>query len=835
MAAEPPPTDVRGASLKSLFVAHDPGGAAAAPGRDLARRWAAGERPLAEEYLADHPELADRTEAVVDLIYEEICQRQRHGEPVDSVALLARFPRWRERVQVLLDCHRLLGPGDEAAFPRPGETLAGCTVLAELGRGAEGCVYLATQPALADRPVVLKAAPPGGAEHLSLARLQHTHIVPLYAVHDDEGRGLRVLCMPYFGSAALHKLLNELRGVPPARRDGRTLLGAVDRLQHPALPPPARSPGRDFLARASYPQAVAWLGGCLAQGLHYAHERGLAHLDVKPANVLVAADGQPMLLDFHLAQPPLPAGAAPTWLGGTLLYMAPEQREALDAIHQRKPIPRPVDGRADLYSLGVLLYEALGGTLPVRAGSSPPPGRVNPAVSPGLSDIVMKCLAPDPRDRYADGAALAADLRRHLADEPLAGVHNRSVRERWAKWRRRHPSGLRSAALLVTTLVVLAVAALLWWERAGEARRRAAEQLAAGRELLGLGHVEAAAETLERAVRLAEAAPGAEAVAEEAGRLRRAARQTLAVAELGRLADSVRFLYPFDGQPPAVLAELEDRCRTVWERRDLVRDRLAAGGEAADRARVEADLLDLAVLGAALRVRVGGAAARPAALATLAEAESLFGPSAALSRERAALGGPPGNAPPPRTAWDHYALGRVLLRDGDPEAAAAHLDAAAALEPELLWPAFYQGQCAYRRGRHRDAVVAFSVCVGRAPRLAACPFNRALAFEALGDVEDALADYGRALALDPNLATGYLDRGVLRLRQNDYAAAATDLEAALRSGADPVAAHYNLALAHHGRGDRAGALANVEQALQLDPRHTGARELRDRLAVSSRR
>jgi eukaryotic-like serine/threonine-protein kinase len=320
-----------GSSLRSAFVRSDPDGPGAALGRDMARRWEAGERPLVEEYLAAHPELADRTEALVELIYEEICQRQRHGEPLDPEALLARFPRWRERVRVLLDCHRLLAaaPSDNPLLAEVGDTLASCKVLAELGSGADGSVYLATQPALADRPVVLKVSSLGGNEHLSLARLQHTHIVPLYAVHDDVAWGVRVLCMPYFGSASLDKILTEARAVPAPRRDGKMILETLDRLQHATLPAPARSPARDFLARASYPQAIAWLGGCLAQGLHYAHERGLVHLDIKPANVLVAADGQPMLLDFHLAQPPIPAGSPAEWIGGTFFYMAPEQAEAM--------------------------------------------------------------------------------------------------------------------------------------------------------------------------------------------------------------------------------------------------------------------------------------------------------------------------------------------------------------------------------------------------------------------------------------------------------------------------------------------------------------------------
>src|SRR5207245_2337612 len=77
----------------------------------------------------------------------------------------------------------------------------------------------------------------------------------------------------------------------------------------------------------------------------------------------------------------------------------------------------------------------------------------NPQVSVGLADIIGKCLAADPDDRYPHMAALAADLRRHLADLPLAGVRNRSPAERWRKWRRRRPHGVALVGMMLAVLV----------------------------------------------------------------------------------------------------------------------------------------------------------------------------------------------------------------------------------------------------------------------------------------------------------------------------------------------------------------------------------------------
>src|SRR5262245_16843876 len=152
---------------------------------EMARRWRAGEQPLAEEYLAAHPELEADPRAALELVAEEIYLRAEAGQELAADDLVRRFPRWQRQVLALLDCHQFMSPqAGPPRFPAAGETLGDFRLLSELGRGASGRVFLARQPALANRLVVLKLSSDAGREHLSLSRLQHTHIVPLHSVHD---------------------------------------------------------------------------------------------------------------------------------------------------------------------------------------------------------------------------------------------------------------------------------------------------------------------------------------------------------------------------------------------------------------------------------------------------------------------------------------------------------------------------------------------------------------------------------------------------------------------------------------------------------------------------
>jgi eukaryotic-like serine/threonine-protein kinase len=795
----------------------------------LRRSWERGE-PLAAEAVLGLAggALFPYPAAALLVVLEEVRLRAEAGRPPPLDELVERFPAWQHELR-----HRLTAEPAEPRYPECGDVLHGFRLLAELGRGGQGCVFLALDGCLADRPVVLKVSPRHSEEHLALARLQHTHIVPLLTALDLPAERWRVLCMPYLGGAPLSAVLDAL--LPAPRRDGRTLLEALDRLQADAPVAAHRDgPARRLLSGLSHADAVAWMGACLAEALHFAHERGLVHLDLKPSNVLLAADGLPLLLDFHLARPPLAAGAAaPGWFGGTPGYMAPEHEAALAACREGRPLPSSVDGRADVYGLGVILYEALSGRLPAP-GRPGPLHRVNPEVSRGLSDVLDKCLEPEPGRRYARAGDLADDLRRYLNRTPLRGVPNRSWSERWRNWRGRHPASLAWLGLLVLLTAALAAGLLGSWFTADGRRREGAAALAEGRGLLAAGKPEEAERSFERGLGRARGVPLTADLCRdlEAGRSR--AHDLRVARSVRALADDLRFRVEPEALAPDEARRLDELCRAAWRR---------GPGDGADEA-VRADLLDLAILSADLHVRAAAGgderAARREAVRLLAEAEERCGAGPATAAERArhlrALDDPAAKEAEaeaarqaPRTAWEFAALGRSALRDGRLDEAAAALAEAVRRQPQGLWPNFYRGVCAYRRGRADEAVEAFTVCVALAPDRATCYYNRARALTALRRLDDAARDLDRCLELDAALADAWLARGVLRYEAGRLDDALADLAEARSRGADPAAVAYNRALVHHARKDRAATLADLDECLRHRPDHAAARALRARL------
>jgi serine/threonine protein kinase len=342
---------------------------------EVRRSWLAGSPLEPEDALRRWPTDPRDDPDVASLLLEDYLQRSSRGEPLTAEHYTQRFPQHKDSLDRLVRANeflRSLGtcPSTDQGLrlPELNEELFGFHLRHELGRGAFARVYLAEQKDLAGRPVVLKVSGIEGCEPQTLAQLQHTHIVPIFSVHENPRAGLRALCMPYFGGASLSHVLQRLWKATTRPQGGRELLRALEEVAAPApadLIASEQGP-RSTLGQLSYIGTAAWIVARLAEGLQHAHQRGVLHRDIKPSNILLGADGQPLLLDFNLAQDCHDATQAT--LGGTIAYMAPEH---LRALATRDPaLAKTIDHRADIYSLGMVLYEMLAGRSPFEQSAS---------------------------------------------------------------------------------------------------------------------------------------------------------------------------------------------------------------------------------------------------------------------------------------------------------------------------------------------------------------------------------------------------------------------------------------------------------------------------------
>ncbi len=376
-------------------------------------------------------------------LLDELLDRVLDGDQPDREELAARHPAAAGRIDEALALASSLA--GRKVTHRP--TLAGYEIVRELGRGGMGTVYLARQTAL-QREVALKVLPHSFGlseasrrrfleEARALARIEHEHIVDIHRIVDDGE--LLAFEMEYVAGPSLHAVLQALRehrartgtaptlaqvaevvGVAPERLEGRSLTG--------------------FFVRTALK---------VARALAAVHRAGFVHRDVKPANVLLRSNGDPVVVDFGLVRLHGLEVSQPGRFAGTPVYSSPEQLRGEVA----------VGPASDVYSLGVTLYECLTLSTPfagrtttdllqrIELGRFRPLRRLAPDAPRDLETIVAHAMEVDPQKRYADGGALADDLQRLLELHPIRARPAGPARRLW-KLARRNRRLLLAAALL---------------------------------------------------------------------------------------------------------------------------------------------------------------------------------------------------------------------------------------------------------------------------------------------------------------------------------------------------------------------------------------------------
>jgi serine/threonine protein kinase/Flp pilus assembly protein TadD len=807
---------------------------------DLEYGWVRGTPLRLEDYQSRFSAVFERSDAIAQIAFEEFRQRRQAGEAVSRNDYAVRYAidvsDWpqgstpgadrrddpqalnpKPAVAILEDEEsgtvafptgswsdlesRLGASGNpETAAPRPGERFAGFEIVRELGHGASARVFLARQHSLANRHVVLKVTSQRTVEPDRLARLQHTNIVPIYSAH--ETGGLSVLCMPFVGSCTLRDWVDQLRMLQNLPATGSELVSTLaaasgrtwrERESAPAQGPQAPSPGptgdRDQMSaralaalsqleQATYEHVILLLAAQTAAGLAHAHDQGVLHLDLKPANILLTDDGRPMLLDFHLAIVAGPEGPTAHFAGGTLPYMSPEQLQSLDRFQR-------LDERSDLFSFGVVFHELLTGRLPfpertgrmdeVIAGMLsdrqrwPALLRPNRQISPATWAIVRHCLDPDPGRRYQSAHELLDDLQRQLSSRPLKFAGNPSLVERFRKWVRRHPRATSSAALLVAACVIaVAVAAVLI------VREETSATLAAGR---ALEHFEAAFPEAKALLSLPIEDPAELA------------------AETARAHELLRGFEPLE--------------KDTWRDGRLYR-RL----DATQRARLDSQVGELLYLLAAPRKRPIGTnplsaedrASFDEELALNAQALSCFPKDhipAALWKQRARLLELSGQAAAAEQARANIDRANIDRANTDRSSAPGSIDRILEAEDLVLGADF------------RNAAPLLDRLKFASPKDFSTWYLSGNACFALHDYSGAEAAFSACIPLRPDSYRAYYQRGICRLNLGKFEPAREDFDYVLQLKPDALAAVVSRALTWQGEGKLPEALADLTRAIDL--------------------
>ncbi|MEC3955510.1 protein kinase [Nocardia sp. CDC153] len=413
---------------------------------DMRQRWRrAGLEKRITEYREEFPEVGD-SPGFADLVCEEFVARSRF-RPLDVDSFTDEYPEAAAEIR-----RRFTAAGPRPAPPvlpegiEIGRRLDDFDLLTDLGGGDHRRMFLARQRSM-QRLVAVRVEVGADSDTETVAQLDHQHIVRVFdqrlIADGSTGKPLRLLYMQYLPGGTAEGVLACSRA-ESGTADGRLLLRAIDTaMEAKGESRPSGSRVRAEIAGMSWPETVAWVGRRLAAALEYGERHGVLHHDIRPGNVLFTAEGVPKLADFALGPGHWNAGNTAGAIGNraeALRYRSPEALAAL--VDPAAPLP---DTRGDIYSLGLVLWEMLTGTIPFaddtdltgdeavtamlerrRAGVPAAALADLPADTPAtLRRVLLECLRADPVRRWQTGGQLAGQLdlcldarARDLVDPP---------------------------------------------------------------------------------------------------------------------------------------------------------------------------------------------------------------------------------------------------------------------------------------------------------------------------------------------------------------------------------------------------------------------------------
>jgi serine/threonine-protein kinase len=810
--------------------------------------------------LPNDVERDQRLDAVVAAYVKAI----ESGQPPDCQELLARYPDLAAELTVFFADHDHVDqwaaplraaqaalaptpPPDDTLFPSPGKNAADdphaqpevrsfgdYELLDKVSQGGMGVVYKARRRTL-NRVVALKMIrgkcvdSPADLQRFQVesetaARLDHPNIVPVYDVGVCEGQ-------PYFSM----KLV-----------EGGSLKENLARFH------------ADF-------RGAARLLADVARAIHHAHQHGVLHRDLKPANIVLDAGNHPYVTDFGLAKL-LASSQGLTHSGeivGTPAYMAPEQASGQKGAGTTA---------SDVYGLGAILYEVLTGRTPfqgdtvyylleqIRTREPEKPRRLNPRVDRDLETICLKCLEKEPGRRYASAAALAEDLERWLAGEPIQARPLSRLARMW-RWSRRHKAAMAVAVAVFAAASITAGTGLWWAQKRSEAEWAVAGYVQQAKLLQEQGRWDEASQVLARAEeRLAGG--GLAGLLERVRRLRDEAAwvNELEDARL-RAAESGMdrsFVSDFIGADRAYQAafgqrgldfdtldpeEAAARIRAFGVRTRLsealdvwadIKRRLRAGSE--EHLRAVADTADDDPWCRRLR-RLAGRMNR-VGLEQLAAEDNALVQSASnlvlLGRALRAAGGQVAAEQLLRRAqqlhpedfWINFELGYLLAMGDDlpsdriEEAIGFHR-VAQALRPQSPMVHNNLGVVLGQRGKWPEAEVAFRKAVALKPDYAQAYYNLGSALREQGKLVEAVEEYRKAIALRTDFPEAHCNLGAVLRGQGELAEAVEELQKAIALRPDLFEAHANLGMTLKDQGKLGEAEAACRKAIALNPDESG--------------